>query len=101
MSVLKTDLLSAWLMPMPRVPMPQRMPLHVSIELIIAVDLSTQRPHALDAVPVRARCEHRSAVKTLVPCPPNIYPGARRKRVGDATLVDWKRRCGDTHVAIV
>ena len=53
-----------------------------------SVDLSTQRPHALDAVPVRARCEHRSAVKTLVPCPPNIYLGARRKRVGDATLID-------------
>ena len=79
----------------------QRMPLHVTVELIIAVDLSTQRPHALDAVPVRARCEHRSAVKTLVTCPPNVYPGARGKRVGDAALIDLKRRGGDAHVAIV
>ena len=44
----------------------QRVKLHYSIELIVAEYLAAERLHTLDAVPGRARCEHRSAVIALV-----------------------------------
>jgi hypothetical protein len=75
--------------------------LHDSIELIVAEYLAAERLHTLDAVPGRARLQHRSNVPTAVPWPPNLNAATGWERIGDATLIGWRRRCTLAHVVVV